>query len=127
MQREHTIKHSMTGWGAAILGLCFGVGALGSLMVSLLSPHWVLVREPIVLSESGPFDYHYSGLLDDYNYGVPVESLQPLVTTVTFRLGLWTACPHINTTGIHISKYFLSFLLLFNRTKYINIITYVFR
>ena len=106
-------------WVAGFVGLLLGVAALASLIAALLSPYWASVSEPIVLSETSGIDYHYGALMDDYNYGGPMghENLQPLVTTVTFKLGLWKACPNINTTGIHISEYFIIFKQLYIKSS----------
>ncbi|XP_068241421.1 uncharacterized protein [Palaemon carinicauda] len=87
-------------WVAGVLGVWAGLAALGSLIAAIMFPQWALVREPIVLAESPSrsIDFLEDGLKENDR----AQALQPVVTTVTFRLGLWTACPHINTTNLHL-------------------------
>lgn len=114
----------MTTWAAGVLGMWAGFASVGALLAALLSPHWALVREPIILEETSHGDNFAPkvGVSSDYYFKEHFDtsmSLQPVVTTVTFRLGLWNVCPYINTTGLHISKYLISLkklnLLRFHR------------
>ncbi|XP_042214867.1 uncharacterized protein LOC121861288 [Homarus americanus] len=83
-------------WVAGVVGVWAGLAALGALVAALMSPQWALVREPIVLAESPSREAQEAWLRGAERH----ESFQPVVTTVTFRLGLWTACPHINTSHL---------------------------
>ncbi|KAL7632909.1 UNVERIFIED_CONTAM: hypothetical protein RMT77_016736 [Armadillidium vulgare] len=103
-------KNNLSTWAAGVLGMWTGFASVGALIAPLLSPHWAIVKEPITLEETSYVD-HYApkvGVPSDYYFEDKFDKslhLEPVVTTVTFRLGLWTACPYINTTGLHIGEY----------------------
>lgn len=93
-------------WVAGVVGVWAGLAALGALVAALMSPQWALVKEPMVLAESPTsrevMQQGWGGVgggggghgLDRH------ESYRPIVTTVAFRVGLWTTCPRINTTHL---------------------------
>lgn len=100
-------------WVAGVVGVWAGVAALGALVAALLSPQWALVREPMMVGEEPPARevqeaWQGRGVVGE---GRDQQHMQqhgegsPVLTTVTFRLGLWTACPHINTSHLHASQY----------------------
>lgn len=97
-------------WVAGVVGVWAGVAALGALVAALLSPQWALVREPMMVGEEPPArEVHeawqglgVAGEGHDQQHQHQSE-VSPVLTTVTFRLGLWTACPHINTSHLHTS------------------------
>ena len=106
-------------WVAGVVGVWAGVAALGALVAALLSPQWALVREPMMVEEEPPARemqeaWQGEGMFDDRNlqqqhqqqqqHEQHVKS-QPILTIVTFRLGLWTACPQINASYLHTSQY----------------------
>lgn len=104
-------------WVAGVVGVWAGVAALGALVAALLSPQWALVREPMMVGEDPPAQevqeaWQGRGVSGD---GRDLQHQQqqqqqhgesrPILTIVTFQLGLWTACPHINASRLHASQY----------------------
>lgn len=104
-------------WVAGVVGVWAGIAALGALVAALLSPQWALVREPMLVGEEPPTrevqeawqGWGGGGEGRDHLQQRPGEA-NPVLTTVTFRLGLWTACPHINTSHLHASQHLRMYL-----------------
>ncbi|XP_069970724.1 uncharacterized protein [Penaeus vannamei] len=94
-------------WVSGVVGVWAGLAALGVIVAALISPNWALLREPIVLTEAprrlGLYSANDPWALDDHNGegGAPAVSQPTIVTTVTFRVGLWAACPYINNSHSH--------------------------
>ena len=88
-----------------VLGLWAGLASIGALIGAMLSPNWALVKEPITLEESNHMNYA-AKMPSEYYPDDPLETaLGPVVTSVSFQLGLWNVCPNINTSGLHLSKW----------------------
>lgn len=111
-------------WVAGVVGVWAGVAALGALVAALLSPQWALVREPMMVGEEPPAreiqeawqGWGVTGDGHDLQHPHQQGEGSPILTTVTFRLGLWTACPHINTSHLHASQYLRKYLSLHTYT-----------
>lgn len=113
-------------WVAGVVGVWAGIAALGALVAALLSPQWALVREPMMVGEEPPAREVQEAWQGRGAAGEGHDQQQqmqhhhregrPVLTTVTFRLGLWTACPHINTSHLHASQYLRTYTSLFVQT-----------
>lgn len=102
-------------WVSGVVGVWAGLAALGVIVAALISPNWALLREPIVLTEAprrlGLYSANDPWAVDNHNGGgggAPAVSQPTVVTTVTFRVGLWAACPYINNSHSHTREYCLT-------------------
>lgn len=114
-------------WVAGVVGVWAGVAALGVLVAALLSPQWALVREPMMVGEEPPARevqeaWQGRGASSegrDLQHQQQRGETRPILTIVTFRLGLWTACPHINVSHLHASQYLVGlYSLLMDRHEH---------